>query len=413
MSLVNKMLQELDRRHAARPSDNGPDALFRKSVRAVHQPAVGSEWFWWALAVLMVVAIAWIAWVGWQLMPRSAVTDLALQTSRPRAISQAPVPPQAASALPAPVTAAAPAPPVVSQEAPGPQASTQAAVLAPAPAARPDMLTLATEINTAIRSRPVEVAAEPRKSATPPPAIPSRAQEAVPPRIAALAPPNAPLPPQLKVPSPAQPRASQGFGPPSVQIDKRDITPRERSEVEFRRAVGFVNQGRVAEGMDSFRAALSLDPSHEVARQTQVALLIDGKRIDEAADSLKQGLQLNPANVSFAIALARIMVEHNDIAGALSLLQQHAPAPSTNADYHAFVAALYQRLGHHKEATQSYQAAVRIAPQTAAWWVGLGISLDAQQRRTEAAEAFRRAKAGGSLSPELAGFVDQRIRAAR
>src|SRR5205814_8005877 len=135
-----------------------------------------------------------------------------------------------------------------------------------------------------------------------------------------------------------------------------------RAEQEFRRAVSLVNQGRIAEGMDAFRSALQMDPEHETARQTLVALLLEAKRVDDAAAVLRQGLAVNPENTGFAMLLARIMVERNDVSNALSVLQRHAAPPDRNPDFHAFAAALYQRLDRHKEAIAQYETALRLAP---------------------------------------------------
>ena len=46
-------------------------------------------------------------------------------------------------------------------------------------------------------------------------------------------------------------------------------------------------------------------------------------------------------------------------------------------------------------------------------WIGLGISLEALERRPEAAEAFRRALAAGPANDDLKGYAEQRIRALR
>jgi len=108
--------------------------------------------------------------------------------------------------------------------------------------------------------------------------------------------------------------------------------------------------------------------------------------------------------------LARIQVERGDLQGAHDMLSRHAGSAANNADYHAFDAALLQRLGRHTEAVAGYQAALRLAPGAGVWWMGLGISLQADNRGTEALEAFRRAKAAGGLSPDLLGFVDQRLK---
>ena len=79
-------------------------------------------------------------------------------------------------------------------------------------------------------------------------------------------------------------------------------------------------------------------------------------------------------------------------------------------DYLAFYAALLQRQSRHREAAEQYQAALKIAPQSGVWLMGMGISLQALGRNSEAQDAFRRAKASNSLSAELQAFVDQRLR---
>ena len=103
-------------------------------------------------------------------------------------------------------------------------------------------------------------------------------------------------------------------------------------------------------------------------------------------------------------------MERGDLQGAHDLLNKHAGSASGDADYHAFDAALLQRLGRHKEAVAGYQAALKLAPRAALWWMGMGISLQADNRGAEALEAFRRAKSAGGLSPALLTFVDQRMK---
>ena len=84
---------------------------------------------------------------------------------------------------------------------------------------------------------------------------------------------------------------------------------------------------------------------------------------------------------------------------------------SVNLDRRAeSVAALLARLGQHAAAVAQYQTALRLSPQSGVWWMGLGLSMQAIGSLPEAQEALRRARASDNLTPELAAFVEQRLK---
>jgi len=366
MSIINKMLRDLDKRHAPFSATGPATQGMSQHAHAVAPRAFASDFFWRFMAGAMLFAVAWVAWVVWQLMPRPIVTDLAYQSQPAKAVAAPsisdPAPPrQAAAVLPA-----------TPKPEPGPAVPAKVSF---------DMLRLATELTTPIPQRRASASRSVPKTSGSPAKIAS-----------------------------AQPRAEES-ATAAGKIDRRaNTSAKNRAEQEFRRAVSFVNQGRIAEGMEGFRAALALDPEHEAARQTLVALLLEAKRVDEAAALLQDGLAVNPDNTAFAMLLARIMVERNQVSDALFVLQRHAAPPERNADFHAFAAALYQRLGRHKEAIEQYRSALRIAPSAGVWWLGLGISLQAAEQPKEALDAYTRAKSAGNLAPELLAFLDQRLK---
>lgn len=187
-------------------------------------------------------------------------------------------------------------------------------------------------------------------------------------------------------------------------------TPRERAENEYRRGLGRVNQGRVEEGMAALRAALSEDAGHEGARLVLFALLVEQQRHEEARALLQEALARDPAQPQFAFRLARLQLEGGDVRGAEQTLSGSAAAAADNAEYRALHAAILQRLSLHKDAVAEYQAALRLAPQAGVWWLGMGISLEADDRPVEARAAYERAMATGALTDELSAFVDQKLR---
>jgi MSHA biogenesis protein MshN len=149
---------------------------------------------------------------------------------------------------------------------------------------------------------------------------------------------------------------------------------------------------------------------HVGARQLLVRLLLEAKRNEDAAQVLQDGLQGQPAQLGWAMTLARLQVDRGDLAGAWQTLDFSLPAAGHNADYQGFAAHVLQRLGRPREAVVHYLNAARLAPGDGRWWLGLGLALEAEGQTGEAREAFLRAKQSGNLSSALSALVEQRLR---
>ena len=391
MSIINRMLQDLDRRQGTAD----PDAtLAMARVRTVPAARRDREWFWRIIAALMVVALAWVGWIAWQLQPRDPiVTEQAFRAAenaqrRPTSVADA----KAAEPKPAPEA----------QKPAAPQAS--------------ETLKLAPGIETPIREpAPKPAAKEGPKPATKEVSKAASREAAAP----ALAPPaklesDKPLaaPGQKAVDAaPGKSPAALAQGAPKVEKRDRVRTPEERAEMEFRRGAALLNQGRAGEAEESFAGAIAGHPAHEAARQALVALHLEQRRIDEARRLLQEGLAVNPANTRFAGVLARIFVERKDYGAALDVIGSTRAAGEGDATLQALRGTVLERMGRHGEASEAFRISLRIAPQSTSSWVGLGIALDAQGKRAEAAEAFRRAVALGPADSPLAQFASERLKA--
>jgi MSHA biogenesis protein MshN len=367
MSVINKMLQDLDRRQAL--GGVADATVVRPS--ATTRPG-GREWFWRVLVVLLTAALVWMGWVAVQLLPRKPLaTDLAF-TAAAQAHSRAAIrtaPPAVRPALEEAKPAAV-AEPLAAAPVPAPEPAK------PAPEASSDALRLALELKTPIQERePEPVKAQPVKPA---PVVSAK---------------------------PKPPAATKA-------IDKRDRTRSgtDNAETHFRRAALFLNHGRVSEAEDQLVAALHADPAHVAARQAYVALLLEQQRVDVARRLLQEALALNPAQATFALALARIHAEQRDYVAALEVMDR-AGSVARNADFQALRGAVLQRLSRHGEAVDAYENAIRSGAQPATTWVGFGISLEALGRRPEAAQAYRRALATGPIAPEAREYAESRARA--
>jgi MSHA biogenesis protein MshN len=349
MSLINKMLKDLDARAgqpgaAPMPADVRPVAAPERRGPVLRAALVGGA----VLAVGAGVA-------GWKMMQTAPAPTPAVLAAAPVAARTAVVVDMPAAA-PVQVVDVAPAEP-----APTPEPE-------PAPESEP----------------------EPAPEPAPAPA-PKRVR------------PVAPAP----TAKPAPRTVSVAKNTPAVPAAGRTDTPSQRAENAYRRALGVLEDGRVTEAIATLQAGLQIDPRHEAARQTLVGLLIEAGRPDDAMRQLQAALAIDARQPALAMLLARLQLERGG--PAIDTLTRTLPYAAGNGEYHAFLAGVLQREGRVHEAADHYQAALKRSPGNSVWWMGLGIALQADKRDAESRAAFMQAQASGTLSPELQAFVERRL----
>jgi MSHA biogenesis protein MshN len=356
MSLVNQMLQDLDSRRAA----DGPKSGLPNEVRPL--PVVRRS----AMSLIAgagVVLVAASLWFSWQ-----AVDSSSPQEPRSEGSALSSLPPAPAAVIAGDVALAAPV--------------ASSGVFAEGDESR-------LRLTTSLRVLPDDDVSPGRR------AFPVASLRVA---IPAVATATAPAPP------------AKVAGAVLIEKSTPSGSLHERAESEYRKALSVLNAGRLSEAVDGLRTALKQDGEHSASRQLLFKLLVENKRFDEAADLLREGLQLQPAQLSWAMSLGRLQVDRGDLGGAWRSLQQSLPFATNNAEYHGFSAHVLLRLGRSKEAVEYYQSAVRLAPAEGRWWLGLGLALEADGHVAEARDALLRARASGTLNAELTSLVDQKLR---
>ncbi len=157
------------------------------------------------------------------------------------------------------------------------------------------------------------------------------------------------------------------------------------------------------------RDILSAQPRQVDARQALLSIQVERRQYADAMQLLTEGLAVLPARSDWAMALARLQVDAGSIQAALATLQTHQAQAQGNADYLGFMGVLQQHLQLHREAVQSYQAALRLKPREGRWWYALGMSLEAVQQVDAAREAFTRARSAGGLTSAMHEAIARRL----
>ncbi|MBS1187464.1 MAG: tetratricopeptide repeat protein [Burkholderiaceae bacterium] len=409
MSLINKMLKDLDQRGTGASADAAPGAV--RSVPAQSGGSSRSRLI--VLLVLLLLASGGAA--AWYFMQQPAPAQRPVQAPvQPPVAAAAPVEP---AAVPVAASAVAPvasnAPPVASAVVPPTATPARPAAQAPlaSPATRNDSAPVAA--NPGTKSDRTKAAASAEQSAASAEramrlAMSSTLQTITSPVAAPDTVKAEPAPETVRTISSGRKKrgatTADGHG---TQL--KETTPKQQAENAYGRAVGLIGAGQKAEAMTVLESVLLQYPQHAAARQTLVGLLLNAKRSGDAARVLDDGLKRDASQVGMAMILARIQIEQSGSAAALATLQRSLPYATSRPDYLAFTAAMLQREKRHREAVTHYAHALRKSPHNAHWWMGYGISLQAIGQAKEARQAFVRARDLHKLAPELQAFVEQKI----
>lgn len=385
MSVINRMLRDLDERKDPIGNGGAVGGDMIRSVKPAPSWRVGPK----ALLALIGIGVLGLALVWW-LQPRGWTAARPFALAAPHAATAA-----VKLSLPAPLAmaAAAASAGAVSSAAATNQGAgaTLVQLPLPAPVARgaaakatappPTLAPRAAPIPTPARSPAVMLAAT----------LPAAAD-------AGGAPAASVLPPRA-----TDLQARHGNGTAKTYSAKQ-VAGNLLSE-----AVLLDQQGRLDDAKTPLKRALAGDPLNVEARQMLVRLNVDTGHLDEAQALLTEGHRLVPGQAGFSLGLARLQAETGDVNGAIKLLQGGLTAAGDDAQHHALLAALLLRTQRHDEAVKHYLVALRADPANGSWLVGVGVALEALGKRTDAAEAYRRADGADRLTPELAKFVSDRL----
>ena len=108
---------------------------------------------------------------------------------------------------------------------------------------------------------------------------------------------------------------------------------------------------------------------------------------------------------------ARALHAKGSLPEALATLESSVPAVRQAVEYRVTLATLLQQAGRTTDAARHWSALIAEDDSRAAWWVGLAIALETGGETNSAVRAYSQAAQLPGLSPSLANYVRERLKA--
>lgn len=204
--------------------------------------------------------------------------------------------------------------------------------------------------------------------------------------------------------------ARQSLAPKHVVYKKASRVSKEQQFVKLMTDARSAYRTRsYSLAIDLLNQALVLQINNVEANELLAASLSKVGQPNQAKTVLQRSVDNGVLSPSIASQLAIIFVSEQNNEEALQVLNTQVAQAKDNADYHALMAAVQQRLARHDEAIVSYLRALQLNRESSVWWMGMAISLEKSGSSPEALQAYKEAKKIGALSHGLVAYVDGKI----
>ena len=354
MSVINKMLRDLDQRHAPAHTTSNPAVRQHlrgtASLAAAPPPArsgVAQRSVYGTALAISLLVLGGVGFWWWQ-------------TGR------------TLGAVPAASLAVTVADPVVPVVMSAPVAATGPHAVASAAAVK----AVAPALTNTLPASAAPLPANPRSTAAP--ALAAKAQPAAAPMQAMVG--------STAVASLATPLANSAAAAPAGS-DAASNTLRQ------------LQAGREALAQaQSLWAAGSHDAATELLQQAMSVVERSGGVGSAASLALLSSLVRE---------LGRMHLAEGRAAATLDLLTRLEPALGRDADIWALRGNAAQRLGRHQDSVRAYAAALQLRPNEARWMLGSAVSLAALGQTAQATEMADKARTLGPISKEVQAYLRQ------
>jgi len=220
---------------------------------------------------------------------------------------------------------------------------------------------------------------------------------------------------ELQLVNKPQPYLHLAFSNPqlvsNMTVEKKPIPlpPEQQAAQRYQEIQQLLTQDNIQEAISRLRLFVADFPEHLQACETLVSLLIKEDRLQKAQEILTVALNRHGDHHPFIKLKAYILAKQRETSSAIALLQKFV-STTDDIDYFSLLAALYLQEKEFMSAALLYDHLTKIQPQTASWWLGLGVALEHAGKKNAAKEAYRQARTKSDTTSDLAQFLDDKLK---
>jgi tetratricopeptide (TPR) repeat protein len=212
----------------------------------------------------------------------------------------------------------------------------------------------------------------------------------------------APAPPDAPA-VPAQQMLSAVPAPPAGPANLAEYAPPGARDEAYK-------PGDLAQALEHYRVALAAKPADPELLASIGQILVAMNRPAEASPFLEQALEAEPFSITARFDLAVAYARSGKLQEAVQQYQALMQTDAADIRVHHNLGLALRQLGRNADAAAAFARATTLAPDRAPGWVGLALSLEADGRGGEAADALERYLA---LEPAAPDADNVRARIAR
>ncbi len=188
----------------------------------------------------------------------------------------------------------------------------------------------------------------------------------------------------------------------------KQVSIEQQKETSLTNAEDWINQGLFSSAEKELKALIKEHSDYHPARELLASVYLQTARNSDLVSVLEDGIKLFPQHVSYRVILAQYFAQQQQWENVLKLLGDKTP----NSEHALILKALAsQQLKQHELAVSSYQTLLKMKPNRGDWWLGLSISLEALKQNQPALQALQRAQNDARLSASQLSYVQHRIAA--